>query len=145
MRARRWLENQLRRAERANLDTALLTQRGVRYVASRLSWLGARSLLRTGQHILEYLVLSEDMPFQFLAPLFAIRALPALLTGLHWGALETLRAQVRREVASRRGGRARIQVEAWLAWTGLFGAAGLGAVVMFIFAQPDEEAGPLGL
>ena len=76
---RSWALALLRRNERATLDAALLTGRGARYVASRVSIVGVRAILRTVVHAAEIAILSRDFPFEFLTPLFAMRALPALV------------------------------------------------------------------
>ena len=114
---RSWALKVMGQGQRATLDAALFTGRSARYAASRVSVVGLRAILRTAVHAAEVAILSRDFPFEFLTPLFVLRAMPAFVTGLHWGALEALRTNVRRETGSGRASLARVQVECWLAWT----------------------------
>jgi hypothetical protein len=141
---RSWVLAGLRRSRHATLDAALLTGRGGRYVVSRVSIVGFRALLRTVVHAAEIAILARDFPFDFLTPLFATRALPALVTGVQWGALEALRVQVRHENSSGRAGLARAQIECWLGWTLLIASTFAAGLTMLV-SRNSLEYGPDGL
>jgi hypothetical protein len=143
--ARAWLLAQVRRAERASLDLALLTNRGARYVAARAGLTGVRALLRSAVHMAEVWILARDIPFEYLAPLFAMRTVPSLISGIHWGALEGLRVAVREHMRAHKPQLARRAIEAWLALTMLVALALFASVFAFIYAQPDPDAGIDGL
>jgi hypothetical protein len=144
-RARAWAMARMKSSERASLDTALLTGRGARYATARLGVAGARAIARTALHAAEVWILARVFPYEFLAPLFMLRALPGLVTGLHWGALEGLRAEVRQALVKRERELARVHIEAWLALTGLLGAALMGAAVWFVSSRAHHDYGPDGL
>jgi len=143
--ARAWLAARLRDEARPSLDLALLTDRGGRYVSSRATAVGLRAVLRVAVHVAELTFLARVFPLEFLLPLFAMRALPGLLGGLHWGALEALRARVRLEVG--RGSRhlAAAITEAYLVLAGAASALLVAAVSAFIAQQDDPVSEPLGL
>ena len=144
-RTRVWLAAQLRAQERPSLDVALLTDRGGRYVASRVSMIGLRAPLRVAVHAAELTFLGRVFPLEFLLPLFALRALPGLLSGLHWGALEALRARVRLEVGRGRRDLAVLATEGYLLLAAALSACLLGAVLVLTVTDPDPLAGPFGL
>jgi hypothetical protein len=143
--ARAFLARQLRARPRPSLDLALLTDAGARYAASRIGLIGVRALVRTAVHIAEVWFLARQFPLEFLAPLFALRTLPGLLGGLHWGALEALRVRVRQQARGQRRTGARAVIEAYLLLTGLGGGLLVAAVGALVTAQEDPLVGPLGL
>lgn len=141
---RSWLEQQLRRKRGTTLDAALLGGQADSYAWIRLRLLLPRALLRTVLHALEFATLTRNFPFEFLIPLFALRALPAMLSGFHWGALETLRIRVRGD-ARARPARAQAATETWLAWTLGISMAATALVCLAIGSAESEESGPLGI
>jgi hypothetical protein len=145
MNARAFLERRLRAWSRPSLDLALLTGAGGRYAVSRIGLIGVRALVRTAVHVVELWFLSRQFPLEFLAPLFALRTLPGLLSGLHWGALEGLRVRVRREARDSRRAGARATIEAYLLVAGVGGALLAVAVTALVTRQEDPLVGPLGL
>jgi len=144
-RTRAFLDAKLRARQRPGLDVALLTDAGRGYAASRIGLIGARALLRTAVHITEVWFLMQRFPLEFVVPLFALRAVPGLISGLHWGALEALRARVRREIALRRREAATATVEAYLVLAGAAGALLFSAVVTLVAREQSPLQGPLGL
>ncbi|HMI91255.1 MAG TPA: hypothetical protein VK509_07820 [Polyangiales bacterium] len=142
---RAWLATQLGEQARPSLDLALLTDRGARYVSSRASLVGVRAVLRVAVHAAELTFLGEMFPLEFLLPLFVLRALPGLLSGLCWGALEALRARVRLEVAHGSRQLAAIVTEGYLVCAGALGALLLATVGALTGVQDDPLAEPLGL
>jgi hypothetical protein len=142
---RAWALAQLEGTRRATLDAALLTGSGMRYAAARIGIAGLRALLRTALHAAEVWILVSDFPYEFLAPLFVVRALPGLLTGVHWGALETLRGQIRTAVAHGQPNLARAGTEAWLALSSVAGALLLGVTFRFVSTRASHDYGPDGL
>lgn len=143
--ARSWMLAKARRGNAPLLDAALLTDRGLRYASSRLSLAVVRAVLRACLHGVELWLLSGLMPYEFLVPLFAMRATPALLGGLHWGALEALRDRVRRDALGSRTGRALGGVEAWLTLSAGAGALLVAGVCALVLRQAEGELGPWGL
>jgi hypothetical protein len=142
---RTWALAKLARAPRTSLDAALLTSRGFRYASARLGVAGLRALVRTALHAAEVWILASDFPYEFLVPLFALRALPGLVTGLHWGALETLRARVRQAAAHKLTSAARAITETWLAVSSLAAATMLGVAIWFVSTRDAHDYGPDGL
>ncbi|HKU40042.1 MAG TPA: hypothetical protein VJR89_17905, partial [Polyangiales bacterium] len=107
-----------RQAARPELLAAVLAGRSWAYARHRLGFMSIRMLLRSASHALEIqLLLAAFVPFEYLAPLLAYRAICSLLGAAHWGALEPLRAQVRQAAARRELGAARRTIESWLALT----------------------------
>lgn len=143
--ARNWMLKQAQRRRGQSLDAALLAGAGFGYVASRLKLPILRALLRTGLHGAELWLLSEAMPYEFLIPLFAMRATPSLLSGLHWGALEGLRERVRRDAHGSRTSRAEVAIEAWLSLSTFASVLLMASVGWIVFRQDSGELGPTGL
>jgi hypothetical protein len=135
-RARRLTLELLKRSQRATLDGALLTGNGSRYALSRVGVVGLRALLRTAAEIW---ILLQAFPYEFLLPLFALRPLPSLVTGVQWGALETLRGELRRAIAGNLRPQARALTESWLTVSALSGMGVVCAVVWLL-----SRAGPHG-
>jgi hypothetical protein len=141
-----WLKAEHQRAlRRPTLDLALLTESATPYAAARLGLPAARMLLRTLTHTAELWFLARQFPFEFLAPLFALRALPGLLTGLHWGALEGLRASVRADVRRGAAQAATAAIEAHLAAATLIAFSIAAAITALVVQIDDPIEGPLGL
>jgi hypothetical protein len=143
--ARAWLAAHQRDAARPSLDLALLTDRGGRYVASRITAIGLRAVLRVAVHAAELIFLARMFPLEFLLPLFALRALPGLLSGLHWGALEALRARVRLEIGRGRRPQAAAITEGYLVLAAAASALLVALVGGLMAAQDDAIEGALGL
>ena len=143
--ARAWLEVAARRRAAPSLDVALLTERGASYVRSRVTVIGLRALLRVAVHAAELIFLGGVFPLEFLLPLFTMRALPGLLGGVHWGALEALRARVRRELGRGDRAAAAAITEAYLVLASALSAGVLALVTALIATQDDPVEGALGL
>lgn len=142
---RAWLERERARQREVTLDAALLGARGARYASSRIGLVAVRACARTVLHTLELWLLSREMPFEFLVPLFAMRALPGLLGGLHWGALESLRISVRTDVHAHRHERARASCEAWLSLSALVSLTTFFTTIAIVSRAERPEDGPNGL
>ncbi|MDH5673865.1 MAG: hypothetical protein OEZ06_17035 [Myxococcales bacterium] len=142
---RDWIEAERRRAERPTLDLALLTGAGLRYSLLRVSPIFGRALVRAAVHVAEVWFLSRAFPMQFLVPLLAMRALPPLVGGLHWGALEALRLRVRHEYGRGAAQAARAAIEGYLVLSGLSGALLFSVVLALLWRVEDPVLGPAGL
>jgi hypothetical protein len=142
---RAWLEHERNSRREVPLDAALLAGRGVRYAASRTALVAVRAGTRTVLHTVELWLLNREIPFEFLIPLFAMRALPGLVTGLQWGALETLRRSIRSDVHAHNTERARADCEAWLTASALLAVLVLACTVLFVSRAELPEDGPNGL
>jgi hypothetical protein len=93
---RAWLGERHTRLERLpRLEDALLGANALRYAAYRLRLVMVRALLRTGFRLTELALFTSALSFDVLGPVLLVRSLLFVLEGLWWGALETLRRDVR--------------------------------------------------
>ena len=96
------------------LEEALLTEDGRAYVAHRLRYLLLRAPLRTVLHVMEVFLFAGVIWPEYLPYFFVLRAGVAVTNGLLWGALESLRDQVRGHMRQREPMQARAVIERWL-------------------------------
>lgn len=95
-RARAFLAHQRARLDRVpTLEDALLGQRPLRYALYRLKYVGARALLRTGFRLFELALFAAALSFEVLGPILVVRSVMLVGEAMWWGALETLRRDVR--------------------------------------------------
>jgi hypothetical protein len=133
-----WIAKRARAAaRRPSLDHALWSDQAWRYALYRFRFLAIRAPLQTALFSLEIYLFSLVYALEFLWPMLVYRSASALLVGLWWAGLETLRDQVRQ--AARRGqwNRVRQVIDGWLAISLLFGAAVVTATMGWIRWGPS--------
>jgi hypothetical protein len=93
----RWFERQARRERRAvYLEEALLGRRFWRYALYRLRFFFVRYAVASATHAATVLLLYRFFDRTHFVIVLVVYALASVVTGFWWGALEALRAEVRR-------------------------------------------------
>lgn len=123
----RFLRRQAKRAAKVpTLDQALLTDRPWAYARYRLRYTFPRALLRTVLHAVEITLFARVIFPEILVYFLVVRSATALFGGLWWGALETLREDVRQLPAAQRATQLPHLVQGWL------GLAGMASVLQVV-------------
>lgn len=132
-----WLAAQAARLQRVpSLEDALLGTRPLGYVAYRLRYVYLRALLRCAFRVLEIALFTTYFSFEILGPVLVLRSAMLLADSLYWGALETLRQDVRHWASRAELPRATPAIRAWLALACVLGSSALGLATLWIALHP---------
>ncbi len=133
----RWLQKRRERLDALpTLDDALLGNGAARYSWYRLRFVLLRALLRTVFRLAEVALFASLFPFGVLGPALIFRSLTLLAGGLWWGALETMRRDVRALGRQQRWPEASRRVEQWLAMSVILSLVSLGASGLWVLWGP---------
>ena len=139
---RSWFRAEARRQGRARfLEDALLSDRIAGYAWYRLRYFGARLLAATVVHSIRFLFIYYLFSRQTFVALVLAHAGAGFVGSFWWGALEVMRARIRRHY---RGGRTRAisgEVTRWLALASTFSIAALGTGVGLALWNVGEGGG----
>jgi hypothetical protein len=134
-----WLAAQAARLHRVpSLEDALLGSRPLRYVAYRLRYVYFRALLRCAFRVLEIALFASYFSFEIMGPVLVLRSAMLLADSLYWGALETLRQDVRHWASRAELPRATPAIRAWLAFACVLSMSALGLATLWIVLHPVQ-------
>jgi hypothetical protein len=138
--ARTWFaQKQTQLARVPALEDALLGSAPLGYALYRLKYVGIRALLRTLFRLLELALFASTFSFSVLGPILLVRSAMLVGEALWWGALETLRRDVR---TMHRSGQSPVRViRQWLALACCLAALVLFASVLYIPFGPSPFHG----
>jgi hypothetical protein len=140
VKSRRWLaERGELLARLPSLEGALLGDSPFRYATHRLKYLGVRALLQTSFRLLELALFAAALPFEVLGPVLVVRSVLFAGEALWWGALETLRRDVRE--LHGKGRPAVTVVRGWLALAVSGAVLVLGATASWVGFGPSTFPG----
>ena len=124
-----WFHRQARKEERAVfLEDALLSGRFPAYAFYRMRFFIGRSLLAAGLHVIEILLLTAAFPPLLVTAALVVRTSTSLAIAGWWGALETMREQIRDLRRGKKSPALSRVVAQWL------GGALLAAVLVLLLA-----------
>ena len=133
-----WLARRRKQLQQIpTLDAALLGEGSSRYAWYRLRYVLLRAVLRTLFRLAEVAVFASVFSIGLLGHLLVFRSLTLLTAALWWGALETLRTQVRELGDGGRWPEASRRIEQWLAASTMLALASLGGTLAWILWAPS--------
>jgi hypothetical protein len=133
-----WLLNEASRVEQLPcLEDALFGTGAFRYALYRLRYVLVQAVLRTSFRFLEVALFASVLPFDILSSVLALRSIMLLGEGFWWGALETLRSDVRRLFSQGRLGQASQRAAQWLAFSVVLAIAVSSLGLLWVWFGPS--------